>query len=178
MSKVSYANMKLKVDQSVSTFDFNGNEIEVLNYLPIEDKYTLVMLTLKQAEEDGIYNPIKLQLCFHLNLVFMYTNVSFTDKQKENPTKLYDVLECNGFFDLLISTMRKSEYDFLFNMIQDTIKGITKYKTSASAVLQSVINDLPKNAEAAANIVNSFDKEKYQAVIDFAKSANGGREIN
>lgn len=178
MSKISYANMKLKVDQSVSTFDFNGNEIEVLNYLPIEDKYTLVMLTLKQAEEDGIYNPIKLQLCFHLNLVFMYTNVSFTDKQKENVTKLYDTLECNGFINKFIDNMQESEYNFLFKMIQDTIKGMEKYRTSAAAVLQSIINDLPKNAEAAADIVNSFDKEKYQAVIDFAKSANGGKEIN
>ena len=43
MSKVSYANMKLKVNNEIKTFDFNGNEIEVLSYLPIEDKFDLVI---------------------------------------------------------------------------------------------------------------------------------------
>ena len=38
MAKISYANLKLKVDKSVETFDFNENKIEVLKYLPIEDK--------------------------------------------------------------------------------------------------------------------------------------------
>ena len=28
-NKVSYANLKLKVDNSIKTFDFNGNQIEV-----------------------------------------------------------------------------------------------------------------------------------------------------
>ena len=44
-------------------------------------------------------------------------------------------------------------------------------------MLQSVIQDLPKNAQMAADIVNNFDKSKYQAVVDFATAANGGRNI-
>ena len=32
------------------------------------------------------------------------------------------------------------------------------YRNTAGAVLQSVINDLPRNAQAAAEIVESFDK--------------------
>ena len=55
MAKVSYANLKLKTDTSFNTFDFQGQTIEVLKYLPIEDKYDLVMITLQNAEEDGIY---------------------------------------------------------------------------------------------------------------------------
>ena len=88
MSKVSYANLKLKVDTSVDTFDFNNQTIEVLKYLPIEDKYDLIMITLQKAEEDGIYNDIKLDMYFHLNLVYMYTILSFTEKQKENEAKI------------------------------------------------------------------------------------------
>ena len=80
-NKVSYANLKLKVDTSVDTFDFNNQTIEVLKYLPIEDKYDLIMITLQKAEEDGIYNDIKLDMYFHLNLVYMYTNLSFTETQ-------------------------------------------------------------------------------------------------
>ena len=65
MAKVSYANMKLKVDKSISTFDFEGNKIEVLNYLPIEDKYDLIMITLQKAEENGVYSPLKLDIYIH-----------------------------------------------------------------------------------------------------------------
>ena len=84
MAKVSYANLKLKVDTDVNTFDFKDNKIEVLKYLPIEDKYSLVMVTLQKALENDIYNPLKIDIYFHLNLIYMYTNLSFTDKQREN----------------------------------------------------------------------------------------------
>ena len=41
-----------------------------------------------------------------------------------------------------------------------------------------VINNLPKNAEAAAKIVEQFNPERFKAVVDFARYANGGRDIN
>ena len=96
MAKVSYANLKLKVDQHTETFDFGGQSIEVKQYLPIEDKYDLIMIALQKAEEDGVYNPVKVQLYFELYTVYMYSNISFTDKQKENETKLYDTLASNA----------------------------------------------------------------------------------
>lgn len=178
MAKVSYANLKLKTDNSVSKFNFNGADIEVLNYLPIEDKYDLIMITLQKIEEDGIYNPLLLDMYFHLHLVYLYTNLSFTDKQKENEFKIYDTLKSNGFFDAFFCVLPESEYNELFNYINEIMEMSLVYKNTAGAVLQSVIQDLPKNAQAAADIVNSFDKSKYQAVVDFATAANGGRNIN
>lgn len=83
MAKVSYANLKLKTDTSVSTFKVGDTEIEVLNYLPIEDKYDLVNITLQNSAEDGIYNPVKIDMYFHLYMFYMYTNVNFTEKQKK-----------------------------------------------------------------------------------------------
>ena len=177
MAKVSYANLKLKINTEVNTFDFQGQIIEVLKYLPIEDKYDLVMITLQKAKEDRIYNPIRLEMYFHLHLIYMYTNLSFTDKQKENEAKIYDLLKSNGFMDKFLETIDGDEYDFLFTMINDVMEYEMKYKNSAAAVVQSLIQDLPANAQAAAEIVNSFDPQQYQAVIDFATAANGGRPI-
>jgi hypothetical protein len=177
-NKVSYANLKLKIDNSVSTFDFNGHTIEVLNYLPIEDKYDLVMITLQKAKEEGFYNPIKVEMLFNLHLIYMYTNLSFTDKQKENESKLYDTLRSNGFISAFLEVMNEDEYNELFTWMGEVIQVSSTYRNSAAALLQSVINDLPRNAQAAAEIVNNFNKEDYQAVIDFATAANGGRNIN
>jgi hypothetical protein len=177
-NKVSYANLKLKVDESVNTFDFNGQTIEVLKYLPIDDKYSLVNITLQKSFENGIYNAIKVDTFFHLHLVYMYTNLSFTDKQKENEMKLYDTLKSNGFIDKMLETIEESEYDFLYESINEIISDTMNYKNTAGAVLQSLINDLPKSAAAAAEIVESFDKDKYQEVIKFAEAANGGRAVS
>ena len=177
MAKVSYASLKLKVEKEIKTFMFNENKIEVATYLPIEDKYDLVAITLQKAEQNGIYNPILLDLYFHLHLVYMYTNLSFTDKQKENEPKIYDTLASNGFFDKFFEAMDENEYSELIEYIEELKATILHYRNTAGAVLQSIVQDLPKNAQAAADIVNSFDKNKYQAVLDFATAANGGRNI-
>ena len=177
MAKVSYANLKLKVNTDIDTFDFEGNQIEILKYLPIEDKYDLVMITLQKAKEDNIYNPVKLEMFFHLHLIYMYSNLSFTDKQKENESKIYDILKSNGFIDKFLATIEEDEYNFLCEMINELVDVQMKYKNSAAAVIQSLVQDLPANAQAAAEIVNSFDPKQYQAVIDFATAANGGRPI-
>ena len=174
---ISYANMKLKPVTTTHKFEWNGNEIEVLDYLPIEDKYDLIMITLQKSLEDGYYNPIKIDEFFHLHLIYMYTNINFTEKQKEDEHKLYDSLKSNGLIDVFIEQMNEFDYSELFNMLDDTKRELTEYKRSTSALIQSMIVDLPKQAEAAKQIVDSFDAEKYQNVINFAKAANGGREI-
>lgn len=175
--KVPYSNLKLKVDKSFDTFVFCGSTIEVLKYLPTEDKYDLIMITLQKAEENGIYNEMKLDIYFHLHLIYMYTNLSFTEKQKEDELKLYDCLKTSGFLHNFMEILNSEEYTYLFNMMQQIGNDYMHYRNTAGAVLQAIIQDLPKNAQAAADIVDSFDKEKFKAVVDFADYANGNRSI-
>lgn len=174
---ISYANMKLKPVTTTHKFEWNGNEIEVLDYLPIEDKYDLIMITLQKSLEDGYYNPIKIDEFFHLHLIYMYTNINFTEKQKEDEHKLYDSLKSNGLIDAFIEQMNEFDYSELFSMLDDTKKELIEYKRSTSALIQSLVSDLPKQAEAMKNIMDNFDPNKYKEVLNFAKAANGGREI-
>lgn len=178
MAKVSYANLKLKTKADVESFEFGGHQIEVLQYLPIQDKYDLVMIALQKSYEQGIYNPIKLDLFFHLYIVFMYTNISFTEKQKENLEKLYDTIESNGLLDLILDKMDEHEYASLINYLEEIKEADFAYGASVASIVNKFVDDLPAAAEAAMGIVDSFDKEKYQAVIDFAEAANGGRKLN
>ena len=175
--KASYANMKLKVNTEVNTFDFCGQKIQVLKYLPAQDKYDLLMITLQESLEDGVYNEFKLNLYFELNLVYMYTNISFTEKQRQNEFKLYDTLKSNGFFELFFNALDENEYNELFAQL-NAIKVInTKNRLNIVTFLGKVMEDLPANAEAAAKIVQSFDPNQFKAVVDFARYANGGRDI-
>lgn len=177
MAKVSYANLKLKVDQCIETFDFGGQSIEVKQYLPIEDKYDLIMIVLQNAEENGVYNPIKLQMYFDLYLVYMYSNISFTDKQKENEAKLYDTLESNGVINGIVELIPNDEYNSLMEYMTELVEFKTTFNNSAAGLVNQVLVDLPKNAEKAAEVLNSFNIEDYKEVIEFAKAANGNRPV-
>ena len=177
MAKVTYTNLKIKVNTDVKILDFNDNKIEVLQYLPIEDKNSLISITMQNSEEEGIYNPVKVDMFFHLYTIFMYTNISFTEKQKENPNKLYDSLKSSGLMDEVLKMIPEEEYKMLYDYLEELITIKTKRNKSVVSLIESVISDLPKQAEAAMNIVNNFDKNKFQEVINFAQAANGGRPI-
>ena len=44
-------------------------------------------------DNNNFANPVKLNVFLRLEIIFNYTNISFTDKQKEDLVKLYDILE-------------------------------------------------------------------------------------
>lgn len=177
MAKISYASLKLKTNTNIKEVQWEDKVIEVLQYLPIDSKYDLIMVTLQKAKEDILYNPIKLDMYFHLHLVYMYTNLSFTDKQKEDEAKIYDTLEGSGLLSEIIKNMNEAEYNDLWDKINEYMEAELKYTTTAAAVVKAVINDLPTQAQAAMDIVNNFDPSKFEAVQKFAEAANGGRPI-
>ena len=177
MSKVTYTSLKLKPKEEVKTFDFNGVTIEVKQYLPIDEKYDLISIALQKAKEDNIYNELKLDMYFDLYLVYLYTNVTFTDKQKEDEAKLYDALQSNGFFTKMIEVFNEEEYDDLVKYIELQKRLEMTYNTTAAGVIYNLFKELPAQAENLKEIIDNFDPQKYQAVVDFAKAANGGREI-
>lgn len=108
----------------------------------------------------------------------MYTNISFTEKQREDEFKLYDTLKSNGFFELFLQTINEDEYNELFAQLEAIKEASFRNRLSVSSVINQLINDLPANAEAAAKIVDNFNPNQYKAVVDFARYANGGRDIN
>ena len=174
MAKVSFTNLKLKVNTEVNTFQFGENKtkIEVLKYLPIEDKNDLIHIALQNAEEDGIYNDILLEMYFNLYIIYFYTNINFTDKQKEDPAKLYDQMQSNGLITSVIEAMDNDEYANLLTSLEVIRDANLTYKNTAGAVLQTIIQDLPRNAAAAAEIVNNLNPENFKEVQRLAQLAN------
>ena len=122
MAKVSYANLKLKTKEEIKEFDFNGSKIEVLQYLPLQDKIDLIDITCQKAREDRLYSPIKIDAYFHLHLVYLYTNLTFTEKQREDEYRLYDCLMSNGLIDGVLMNMNKKEYESLLDLLNQKIE--------------------------------------------------------
>ena len=177
MADINYKDLEFKKVNIPKFFDWNGKRIEVAGYIPAEDRYDIVMITLQKSLEDGIYNPIKLDIYFHLNLVYMFTNITFDDEDREDELKLYDKLMSSGFMDKFLSNMDTAVYTEMQEDIENIAQLKTDYSKSTAGIIGKFINDLPANAEAMKEILDNFDPERYQAVVDFAKAANGGRAI-
>lgn len=178
MAKISYAGLKLKVNSETKTIDVGENQIEVLQYLPVDDKYTLLNVTLQKAKEGAIYNPLKKDMFFHLNIVYMYTNLTFTEKQREDESKIYDTLVSNGILDKVLEAIPDTEFNTLYSYLNEQEKTILTYKNTVGGAITEIIDNLPLQAEQMQKIVDNFDPEKFQNVLNFARAANGGREIN
>ncbi len=174
---MKYSDLGLRKKDNVKIVKIGEAEIQVLQYLPIEDKIDLIDIALQNAKENGIYDEMKLDMYFNLYLVFMYTNLEFSDEERADLAKLYDELESNGIFLDIIEAIDQDEYNNLIDYLEIMKENNQIYMTSAAALLQSFIQDLPQNAATAAEIVDNFDKEKYKEVVEFAQSANGGRPI-
>ena len=71
----------------------------------------------------------------------------------------------------------ESEYATLITYLEELQDIKLHYQTTAASVVNNLINNLPQNAQAAAEIMNTFDPNKFAEVVNFAQAANGGRPI-
>lgn len=181
MPSLKDLNLHRNTDTSVCVI--NDQQITIKHTIPLQDKIDLIQITLQKSEEDGIYNELKLDAYFALHYIYLYTDIEFSDEDREDELALYDVLNDNNVFEQILAAQAdeeggNAEYDYLFETLQVMKELSLDYKNTAAAVLQKIIQDLPANAQAAKEIVESFDKEKYSEVVEFAEAANGGRNIN
>lgn len=137
--KPTFAKMGLKVNNAVKTITIGDQEVEVKQYLPINDKLELIGEVLGMAADaNNFNNPVKLKVFLHLGIMFRYTNISFTDKQKEDLVKLYDILESNQIFDIIINAMGSEEYQLILQGVNECAEAFYSYKTSIMGILESV----------------------------------------
>ena len=177
MAKITYSSLKLKTQEEIKTFKVEDKEVEVKQYLSINDKIDLIDITLQKSKENRIYNPIKIDMFFHLHLVYLYTNITFTDKQREDEYKLYDTLHSNGIINNVLENIPEIEYETLFELMQERIEIEMEYNTTAAAMIENILDQLPRSANTAAEIMNSIDLSSMDSVISFAKTLNADRDI-
>jgi len=151
MAKVPFSKLGLKKVDEVQTVTINGLEVEVKQYLPVAEKLELIANVLNNSADDNNFaNPVKTYILSHLEIIYAYTNLSFTDKQKEDPAKLYDILETNRVIDSIILSIPSSEYENLIEDITSTIDAYYKYKNSALGILEAATTDY-KNLDLEAS---------------------------
>ena len=175
---MKYSDINLKLNTNIKTFSINPEqEVQVLQYLPIADKNDIIYIALQNAEENGIYNLLKLRMFFDLYITYLYTDLEFTDEEKDSPAELYDILNSNGIISAIFNNMNPNEVKYLNEILEETLRMRLEYKSTIASVINGFIEDLPANAQAAKEIIERFNPEDFQQVIQFAQAANGNRPI-
>ena len=142
MAKIGFTKLGLKPNNEIVNIKFNEQNIEVKQYLPVEEKLELITNVLVLSHDSNNFsNPIKVQVYTTLEMIDKYTNISFTEKQKENPTKLYDLLNSNGLLEKIIDAVPQIEYDELIHGIYNTIDAVYSYQNSVLGILDTISQD-------------------------------------
>ena len=142
MAKASFTKLKLKTDTSVKTINFNDIEIEIKQYLPINETISLIENIINNsATELKFYSPALVHLFYALEVIYNYTNISFTDKQKEEPAKLYDTIVSSGLWNAIEEAIPEDELDFICEALDDTINSVYKYQNSVMGILDTISQD-------------------------------------
>ena len=168
MAKVSFGTLKLKKQETTTTIKIADKDIEVLNYLPIEDKYDLIQATLLEAAEGIGFNEVLIEMNFYLNVVFLYSNISFTETQKEDRYKLYDILESNGIINEIVNAIPVQEFKNLMDSFDLEKKRVVRENRSSAGILNNIISKLPNKAQETSDILKNINFEDMKDVVNFA----------
>ena len=153
MARVPFTKLGLKKKEEIKNITINDQVIEVKQYLPISDKINIITNVIENSADDNNFaNPVKVEVFANLEIMYAYTNISFTDKQKEDPTKLYDLLEENGVIAEVIAAIPENEYALLLGWIDETIEAFYKYRNSVLGILDTISADYSNLSLDATNL--------------------------
>ena len=142
MAKVSFTKLGLKKNEEVGILHINEQIIEIKQYLPINEKLELISSVINSAaDENNFSNPVKENVFLTLEILYHYTNINFTDKQKEDPVKLYDLVVSSGLVNKITDLIPEEELDEVINGLAQSVKAIYTYRNSALGILESISQD-------------------------------------
>lgn len=134
--------LKLEKKQEIEVFDWNESKIEIKQYLPIQDKLTLIATIINDSiDTNDFYNPAKVYVYTILETILAYSNIELTDEEKEDTAKIYDLFVESGFSLKFFEKINPYEYNQIKEWVFETIDSIYKYKNSILGLLQTIHDD-------------------------------------
>lgn len=176
MAQITYTKLGIKpIIDNVKIINWNPEvQIEVKQYLSLQKKLEVLTNIINASTDDnGFYNSAKIDFNKTLEIIFAYTNIKFTDKQKEDPMKLYDSFYSCGLAEKIFELIPENELEWFDKHVRISIDKIYEYRNSVYGILDALktdYNDLgldvEKLQEALANDDNvGFLKEVVDKLV-------------
>ena len=143
MAKLAFSKLGLKINNQVININHNEQIIEVKQYISVNDKLKLINDVINNSydEQNNFANPVKMKVYTGIGVIEYYTNINFTDKQKEDIVKLYDSFESNNLLNQIINAIPTQEYNDLIDSIDKTIKAYYAHRDSVLGILETIKTD-------------------------------------
>lgn len=140
MAKVPFSKLNCKIKIDEIPVQIGEETVAVKQYLPIQEKLALIGRVVEQAhdQDQNFANPLKVGVFRYLEMVYAYTDISFTAKQKEDPAKLYDQLYSSGVLSRIWSNIPDGERETVLYGVNKTIEAYYKYRNSAVGILDTI----------------------------------------
>lgn len=162
MAKLSFTKLNAKINTEISTIVFNEQIIEVKKYLPISQKLDIVQSIVDDCVEDSpnYYNPGIVEIKQIFAIIEHYTNLTFTEKQKEDFKKTYDILVSSGLAKMIILEIEDSELNTISELLQNALKNFYSYNNSIAGLL----NTFQDSEKAVEQLKELFDKADFDLI--------------
>ena len=169
MAKLPFSKLNLSKDiVKTNEIEWNEQTITVKSYLPVEEKFEVISNIINRSADDNNFaNPLKVEIFTTLEIISAYTNISFTEKQKEDPSKLFDLVVSSGLYKEIICAIPHTEIESLQCYINSTIDAVYKYRNSIMGLLENITTDYSNlNLEATEIQKKLADPNNMQLLRD------------
>lgn len=143
MAKISFTKLNKIKSLPVVEISIDDQKVLVEQYLPLEEKVNLITSVIEQSGngEEGFFNIVKLEAYYIIEMIRAYTNISFTEKQLEDTTKLYDAIRLNDIWAAVADAIPGAEREYIWSNIMALAREITTYNNSVLGVLKAISNN-------------------------------------
>lgn len=155
--------------QNITEYKINDLGVEVLSYLPLLDKYNLINITLQESFDGSIYHPVKIEGAFYVYVAILYTNITFTEKQKTDIFKTYDLIMSSGLLNMILQNIPEEEFNTLLTLFKDTLTANEQYLHSFTSVVNQFSEQIASKAAQLQEQVKDIDFDKIQNTVDLVK---------
>ena len=159
---INFNDLGLSLQDKSKNVIINGQKVEVKQYLPIKDKIDLIQIVLQQGVVNDMYDEAVLEALFYVYTIMYYTDLEFTDEQKEHPLDIYDMLISNDVLNVILSEIPEDEFIDLMDYFEKQKELNLKYQTSFTFVLNQI-------ATKAESLLKNLNEKDFEAITDLIK---------
>lgn len=172
MAKLAYTKLGAKINSTVNKIELGENIVEIRQYLSVNEKLDLIGRVIELAHDMNynFSNPLKTEVYFVVEVIRAYTNINFTEKQLEEPQKIYDALQSSGILDSLLLAIPEKEMKSLRHNLAATQRAYYLYRNSLIGLLEQVSTDYSDLdldiTELQKKLANGENIELVKNIID------------
>lgn len=164
----------LELQEEKITINWNEQDIEVKGYLSMDKKREMINWVISQSRRSkaGNLSVIDLEKKWDIAIVNYYTNFKFDIINKDYYNEVYDILNTNNFFDLIVTSIPAKEYSFISEKFKEEVDKDNEYQMTIAANIEKMFGSLKESisqSEEAFRRLEEFDISKFEQVKTLAE---------